>query len=68
MRVKSVCETTIALAPWRTPPVQSPDFDVSEGSGVWWRLTTEVLPQQVRSAARLYERMPKASPTKLRLL
>jgi hypothetical protein len=43
-------------------------FDVSEGSGVWWRLATEVLPQQVRSAARLYERMPKASPTKLRLL
>ena len=42
--------------------------DVSEGSGVWWRLATEVLPAQLRSAARLYERMPKESPTKLKLL
>ena len=42
--------------------------DVSEGSGVWWRLATQVLPQQIRSAARLYERMPKVSPTKLKLI
>ena len=42
--------------------------DVSEGSGVWWRLATEVLPAQLRSAARIYERMPKESPTKLKLL
>ena len=42
--------------------------DVSEGSGVWWRLATEVLPAQLRSAARIYERMPKESPTKLKLM
>ena len=42
--------------------------DVSEGSGVWWRLFTQVVPQQARSLVRVYRAMPKASPTKLRLL
>ena len=42
--------------------------DVSEGSGVWWRLFTQVVPQQARSLVSVYRAMPKASPTKLRLL
>ena len=41
--------------------------DVS-GAAVWWRLAAEVLPQQVASFVRIYRRMPKVSPTKLRLL
>ena len=42
--------------------------DVGEGSGVWWRLATQVAPQQLRSLARIYRRMPKRGPFKLRLL
>ena len=42
--------------------------DVSEGSGVWWRLGREVLPAQLRNLASLYSRMPKSGPAKLRLL
>jgi len=34
---------------------------------VWWRLATEVVPQQLASLARIYERMPKKGPLKLRL-
>ena len=52
--------------------------DVSPGSGVWWRLATEVVPEQARSLAAIFGDMPKARgrsaaaddapPWKLRLL
>jgi len=42
--------------------------DVSEGSGVWWRLGTEVLPKQLGALASLYSQMPKSGPLKLRLI
>ena len=42
--------------------------DVAEGSGVWRRLAVRDLPRQLASLARIYVRMPKVSPTKLRLL
>jgi len=41
--------------------------DVS-GAAVWWRLATQHAPAQLRVAWDIYERMPKASPSKLRLL
>jgi len=42
--------------------------DVSEGSGVWWRLATQVVPEQLRRWPRIYQRMPKESPFKLKPL
>lgn len=42
--------------------------DVSEGSGVWKRLATEVVPQQVGNLVRIWRRMPKDGPFKLTLL
>ena len=42
--------------------------DVSEASGVWRRLVTKVVPQQLDSLVRVYRRMPKESPFKLKLL
>jgi hypothetical protein len=41
--------------------------DVS-GAAVWWRLATHHAPTQLRLAWDIYARMPKVSPTKLRLL
>jgi hypothetical protein len=45
----------------------SVDEDVSDAT-IWWRLLLEIAPKQLGSLARLYARMPKSSPTKLRLL
>lgn len=42
--------------------------DVSDGSGVWWKLALAVAPTQLANLARLYWLMPKSSPTKLELL
>ena len=42
--------------------------DVSEGSGVWWRLGSEVLPKQLTALASLYSQMPKSGPLKLKLI
>lgn len=41
--------------------------DVS-GNMVWWQLATQVAPRELARAWQLYVRMPKASPTKFRLL